>query len=239
LDSRQVLLASIMGSVCFIHQLREMVGEVECAATKHILSPAQHLLVGMLQDCLQLLISLLCDNPSNQLMFRESGYLSNLHRLLRLSVAPAPAPSGFASTVEVHLSTSNSAAEILTAETASNVCKAVQLVCVLLSPLSTTAADPANNGGVEAARGKVEMATMCLEANHALLAKTPLQEALLELALLHGQGPACGVRCSALHALRLMVEDRHTAQDAIGNATVVARGSTVPAIQVSCAKCHV
>jgi hypothetical protein len=198
----------------------------------------------MLQDCVQLLTNLLRDNPANQLMFRESGHLANIPSLLRLPSSTAPAHGSAlqaaASAVEAQLS-GPGAGSALGTDVASNLQAAMELVTALLTPMAHS--NVAKHGGAEALRGKLEMANMCLEANHALLAKTQLCAHLLELALLQGQGVACNVRRKALQTLCAVVTGRQSAQDAAGNASVTVRGATVPAIQVRSiaikkAECH-
>lgn len=189
-----------------------------------------------MQDCLQLLLLLVHDNPANQLMFRESGHLANVHYLLRLpGSAPAAAPSGFqaaAASLEARFEGAGAPPGLLSAEVAANLCNAVDLVCALLSPLSPAAIEPATSGGAEAVRSKMEMAAMCLEANHAVFAKARLHAALLDVALVVGQGAAVDVRCKALQAMRVLVAGRQSAQDTVGNATVTVRGAPTPAVQV-------
>ena len=187
---------------------------------------------GCVQDCLHLLDNLLRDNPANQLMFREAGFLANLHSLLRLPAPAAPKGTAFAAAVESQLAGSSAAAASVSADVCRNVCNAMQLTVSLLSPLSAAARDPAAAGGAEAAKAKIEMASMCLVANHAILAKTAARDNLVALALLLGQGPVSEVRCHALHTLCVMVQQRQQAQDALGNMTVDVASSKVPAIQV-------
>jgi Uso1 / p115 like vesicle tethering protein, head region len=191
----------------------------------------------IVQDCLLLLINLLRDNPANQLMFRETGHLGNVPNLLRVpDAASAPAGTGLraaASGIEARLEgpAGPGGGGGLSPDVAATLRAAMELVTALLSPLSPATMDPASHGGAEALRGKVEMAKMCLEANHALLAKTQLRVSLLELALLQGQGAACDARCQALQTLGVAVAGRQAVQDALGNTKVSVRGTSTPAIQ--------
>ena len=185
-----------------------------------------------------MLVTLLRDNPANQLMFRESGHLSNVPLLLKLPAdGPSAQQSGYlgqaVQSFEAQLAGPPGASTpALPAEVAANVCSAAELVRALLCPISVAAMQPEACGGAEAAQAKHSMAKQCLEANHALLLKSKLQGALLDLALLQGQGPACSVRVAALQALQSMLAGRQPAQDAFVNATVAARGAQTPAIQV-------
>lgn len=185
-----------------------------------------------LQDCVHLLNNLLRDNPANQLMFRESGFLANAHLLLDLPTHDTSGLSGAASALEAHLAGAPGATGALSEDVAANLVSGMELVAVLLTPISPAALAPSACGGVEAARGKGEMAAMCLEANHAMLARTPLRDKLLKLALITGQGCACNVRCQALRTLRRVVSKRQAAQDALGNASVQLQGRPAPCLQV-------
>jgi hypothetical protein len=192
-------------------------------------------LVCTLQDCLLLLVNLLLDNPANQLMFRESGYLANVHLLLEL---PSASPSGglahAASVIEAHLAGPEvpGISAPVSPEVAANLTQSMDLLAALLTPVSSAALAPERCGGAEASRSKAEMGTVCLEANHALVAKTDVCEKLLEIALFPGHSTACTLRCRALQVLLLIVKGRQSAQDALGNAVVSWRDRRVPCLQV-------
>ena len=187
-----------------------------------------------MQDCVLLLQNLLRDNPANQLMFRESGFLANAHLLLDLPAHEPGSLAGAASAIEAHLAGAPAPGGpgALSEDVAANLNGALELVSALLTPISPAALAPGACGGVEAARAKGEMAAMCLEANHAMLARTPLRDKLLQLALITGQGCACHVRCQALRTLQRVVHKRQAAQDALGNASVQLQGRPAPCLQV-------
>jgi hypothetical protein len=189
---------------------------------------------GMLQDCLLLLVNLLRDNPANQLMFRESGYLANMHLLLELPSAATGGLAGAALALEAHLAglRNPGVSGSVSPEIEANLTHSMDLVAALLTPVSSAALAAERSGGAEASRSKAEMGAVCLEANHALLGKTSVREKLLGLALLDGQGAAGTLRCKALQVLQLFVRGRQVAQDSLGSVVVLWRERQVPCLQV-------
>ena len=129
----------------------------------------------VVQDCLALLGALLRGSPPNQLMFRETGFLSQLPPLLALDPAADGAGRGEEEGEE---------GEGLSHQKAANLAALLELVLLLVAP------PPA---GAAAASGQPSQHLQ----NQAVLLQHGLLDALVALALRGGGAPDAGVRAQA------------------------------------------
>lgn len=188
----------------------------------------------IVQDSLVLLNNLLRNNPSNQLMFREAGYIANLHRLLFLDadIAQVTDLTSAARVLEDRLRGETGRGEsppALSTQAAANLLCALEMVLILTTPVPAQAPGDSDS----AAAGRHEMAVMCNEANHTLLAKSATLNEVLSLSLLPGCDGARPVRVMALRCAARLVSQRQAAQDRLSSGSVAVRGHTVPVLQVT------
>ena len=159
----------------------------------------------VVQDCLQLLGSLLRGNASNQLMFRELGYLSQLPGLL--AVEPPESPPG--------------SLQSMSEEKAANLAAGLQTIRILLAPAppQRSPRGAANGGG---------------HANEVVLLQHGLLSALLDRAFAADSTPDAGVRTQALQCLATLASSSQQNKDMLGATVAKASASqTLPVMHAA------
>ena len=173
----------------------------------------------VVQDCLELCNNLLRDNPSNQTLFRENGFVRSVPGL-----------------AAVEREIGNGGMRGISAQKAANALCALETVHLLVSPEEAA-------GKRKHARRDDELEAMMREqriasckANQSELAKTGTVEILVRASLGDSAVNAVSVRIAALRALAALVRDHEENQTALFSATADRAGTVTEPALLSCGR---
>ena len=173
----------------------------------------------VVQDCLELCNNLLRDNPSNQTLFRESGFVRSV--------------PGMAA---VEREIGNAGMQGISAQKAANTLCALETVHLLVSPDEESGKRKHLNRDDELDAMMQQQRLQGCRANQSELAKHGTVEILVRAALGDSAVNAVSVRVAALRALAALVRDHEGNQTALFSATADRAGTVTEPALLSCGR---
>ena len=173
----------------------------------------------VVQDCLELCNNLLRDNPSNQTLFRENGFVRSIPGL-----------------AAVEREIGNGGMRGISAQKAANALCALETVHLLVSPEEAAGKRKHVRADDQLEEMMKEQRIASCKANQSELAKTGMVEILVRASLGDSAVNAVSVRIAALRALAALVRDHEENQTALFSATADRAGTVTEPALLSCGR---